>query len=135
MSAQTAAPEVSSLRLTLLRAAYLVLVVGLGIFIWPSILIPSTPLAGMQAVVVSMLGAMSALAVAGLRHPLAMLPVLLFEIGWKALWMIRVALPLWLTGTLDASTTERFFECMPAVLIAAIVPWRYVWRTYGPAKA
>ena len=123
-------PEPSATRLNLLRAAYLVLVVGLGLFIWPTILDPSQPMASMSGVVVSMLGAMSALAVLGLRNPLQMLPILLFEIGWKTIWLLRVALPMWLDDSLDAATTARFYECIPVAIFVAIIPWGYVWRTY-----
>lgn len=130
MTGAPAAAEVSATRLNLLRAAYLVLVVGLGLFIWPTILDPSQPMASMSGVVVSMLGAMSALAVLGLRNPLQMLPILLFEIGWKTIWLLRVALPMWLDDSLDAATTARFYECIPVVIFVAIIPWGYVWRTY-----
>ena len=130
MANQAPSNSLSATRLNLLRAAYLVLVVGLGIFIWPTILDPSQPLASMSGVVVSMLGAMSALALLGLRHPLRMLPILLFEIGWKTIWLLRIALPSWLDGRLDAATTERFYECIPVAIIAAIIPWGFVWRTF-----
>ena len=33
----------------------------------------------------------------GIRYALQMLPVLLFEIAWKLIWMTVVVLPLWLT--------------------------------------
>lgn len=130
MAKEARSDPLSATRLNLLRAAYLVLVVGLGIFIWPIILDPSEPMASMGGVVVSMLGAMSALALLGLRHPLQMLPILLFEIGWKTIWLVRVALPLWLDDRLDAETIERFYECVPVVIFVAIIPWGYVWRTY-----
>ena len=130
MTKESPKSELSAMRLNLLRAAYLVLVVGLGIFIWPTILDPSQPMASMRGVVVSMLGAMSALALLGLRNPLQMLPVLLFEIGWKSIWLLRVALPMWLDGSLDPATIARFYECIPVVIFIAIVPWGYVWRAY-----
>ena len=130
MTGEASMAEVSATRRNLLRAAYLVLVVGLGIFIWPTILDLSKPMASMGGVVVSMLGAMSALALLGLRNPLIMLPILLFEIGWKAIWLARVALPQWLDGRLDPETTARFYECIPVVIFVAIIPWGHVWRTY-----
>jgi hypothetical protein len=86
--------DVSTLRLYLLRAGYLLLVVGLGSTIWPAIL-DQTTWELMRGVVVSMLGAMSLLAVLGIRYPLQMLPLLFFELTWKSIWLLRVALPLW----------------------------------------
>lgn len=74
MTGEASMAKVSATRRNLLRAAHLVLVVGPGIFIWPIILDPSKPMASMGGVVVCMLGAMSALALLGLRNPLNMLP-------------------------------------------------------------
>ena len=121
----------SPFRLNLLRTGYLILVVGLGTTIWPSILDPARSWGLMHGVVVSMLGAMSALAVLGIRYPLAMLPLLFFEMGWKAIWLLRVALPLWSANRLDAAATETLYECLPIILFPIIIPWRYVFDTYA----
>lgn len=77
-----------------------------------------------------MLGGMSALAVLGLRYPLQMLPILFFEMAWKTLWLIRIALPLWHNGQLDAATTETIYECLGVVIFPAVIPWDYVFRNY-----
>ena len=122
--------DLSPFRLNLLRTGYLILLVGLGTTIWPSILDPTRSWELMHGVVVSMLGAMSALAVLGIRNPLAMLPLLFFEMGWKAIWLLRVALPLWSGNRLDAATTQTLYECLPIILFPIIIPWRYVFDTY-----
>ena len=51
------------------------------------------------------------------------------------MWLVRVALPLWLGGRLDAAAAETATECLMAVLIAAVIPWDYVLRTYVAAPA
>jgi hypothetical protein len=122
--------EVSIFRLNLLRAGYLLLVVGLGLTIWPSILDPSHRWALRSGVVVSMLGGMSALAVLGLRYPLQMLPILFFETAWKTIWLLRIALPLWRSGQLDADTTQTIYECLGVVIFPVIIPWGYVFQNY-----
>ncbi len=77
-----------------------------------------------------MLGAVSILALVGLRYPLLMLPVLLFEIFWKTIWLIAVAVPLWRAGAMDAARMETVKDIIPTVILLIAVPWRYVWRVY-----
>ena len=78
-------------RLNLMRVGYLVMGVGLVITKWPEFL-AHEPWELMHGTVLAMLVAMSVLALVGLRFPQQMLPVLLFEVGWKVLWLGAVAL-------------------------------------------
>jgi hypothetical protein len=123
-------PEVSLVRLYLLRAAYLLLVVGLGIEIWPGIIHHTRPWALMQGVVKCVLAAVSLLALIGVRYPLQMLPLLLFELVWKALWLGVVASPLWIRGTMDEDTWATAFACLMGAVFLFAVPWRYVLVVY-----
>ena len=122
--------DVSLFRLYLLRAGYLLLVVGLGLTVWPAIITHARPWELMHGVVVCMLGALGALALLGLQYPLQMLPLLFFEVAWKALWLTRVALPLWTAHRMDADTAETAYECLMAVIFLVIIPWPYVFETY-----
>ena len=86
--------EVSTFRLYLLRAMYVFMVVGLAIFkLGPAILDPEN-LSPQDSVVISVLGAFALLAVLGIRYPLKMLPLLLFEFAWKLVWVLAFGLPL-----------------------------------------
>ena len=120
----------SILRLNFLRCGYLLLVIGLGATIWPSILDTTESFEFHRGVIVCMLASMSVLAVLGLKYPLRMLPVLFFEMGWKTIWLLRVALPLWSSHRLDAATTETAFECAVAAVFPFIIPWPHVWNLY-----
>jgi hypothetical protein len=122
--------EVSVLRLHALRAGYLLLVVGLGLTIWPGIIHHGRPWTLMQGVVHCMLAALSALAILGLRYPLRMLPLLLFELAWKAIWLVVVALPLWSARQMDPDTLETARECLMAVIFLILIPWPHVWANY-----
>lgn len=122
--------DVSTARLYALRGAYLLLVVGLGATIWPLLLDPARAPDHMRGVVWSLLAAVSLLALLGIRYPLKMLPVLLFELTWKSLWLLLIALPLWRSGHLDRATAETIKDCVPAVILLVVVPWRYVVRHY-----
>ncbi len=122
-------------RLNLLRIGYLVIGVGLALTLWPKMLDPHATWPLMSGVVKSMLTALSLLALVGLRYPLQMLPILFWELGWKLIWMIRVALPAWSSGAMDADTAQTLAECAPILLYVAIIPWDHVWRHYVRRRA
>jgi hypothetical protein len=131
----TASPEVSLFRLYLLRAGYLLLVVGLGITVWPS-MIHHAPWTLWHGVGDSVLTAISLLAILGLRYPLKMLPLLFFEMTWKAIWLIAVPLPLWLSHSqIDAGTMDTIVACVWAVIFPIIIPWRYVFANFVQAPS
>ena len=122
--------EISNLRLWVLRAAYLFVAVGLFLFIWPAILSHSSDWPLMNSVVSAMLGAVSILALVGVRYPLRMLPILLFEILWKSIWMIAVAVPLWTAGAMDAERMATVTDIIPTIILLVAIPWPYVWAKY-----
>ncbi len=126
---QPAHSELSLTRLYLMRAGYLLMGLGLALVKWPQLPdIASLPL--YEGVTLCLLTAMSMLALVGLRHPVKLLPVLLFEATWKLLWLGLVALPKATSGDLDAATTEVLVNNSLVVVILAVIPWPYVWRTY-----
>jgi hypothetical protein len=123
--------QVSLFRLYLLRATYLFIVVGLGLTVWPSILKHTDAWPLMNGVVSSLLAGVSVLAAWGIRYPLQMLPVLVFELIWKSIWLIAVALPLWSAGQMDAQTWSTVIDCLVGVILMPIaIPWGYVFSNY-----
>ena len=121
--------EVSILRRNLLRACYLLLVVGTA-FAFMSQLPSAASLPLMDGAVYALLSALGLLSITGLFAPLRMLPLLLFEIGWKALWLAFVALPRWQAGTVDQETIATLFACAWVLPFVFIIPWRHVVATY-----
>lgn len=122
--------EVSLVRLYMLRAVYLIIAVGLGLVIWPGVIHHDKPWSLMGGVVNCMLAAFGALCALGVRYPLQMLPVLLWELAWKIIWMLVVALPAWRAGAMDAGTVEVFSQCVAVVIIPIAMPWGYVVKKY-----
>jgi len=118
--------EVSLSRLYVLRAMYLFIVVGLGVYLWPGVLDPQRHWELMEGQSSCMLAAFSLLCALGLRYPLQMLPVLLWEALWKTLWLLLVPLPQWMAGHIDESIKPTIFACSMVVLVYAAIPWRYV---------
>lgn len=120
----------SVLRLNLLRAFYLVLVVGLGMQIWPAMVSHVYSMEIDTGVVTCMLWALSTLSILGVRYPVRMLPLLLFEITWKAAWLLTVALPHWLRGQWNQELTATAFAVGLIVVFIPLVPWGYVFESY-----
>ena len=117
-------------RLYFLRLGYLVMGVGLVLTQWPLLLNHPQPWPLMEGVKTCMLVALSILSFLGLRYPLKMLPILLFELGWKFIWVAVVVLPLWRADQLDPATLSVFYSCLVVLIVLAVVPWRYVARQY-----
>jgi hypothetical protein len=118
-----------------MRLGYLVLGGGLLVYKWPLLFHHDKPWPVMTSVVICMLVAMSILALLGLRYPVQMLPILLFEVTWKLLWLAVVAMPEWLNHQMDADTRETTSEVLWVVVILAAVPWRYVYSNYLVRRA
>ena len=117
-------------RLYVLRFGYLVMGGGLAVFKWPSFVANAGSWTLWQGVVECMLLAMSLLALLGLRYPVKMLPILLFESMWKLTWLAVVALPQLVGDRMDAATTQLFATILLVVIILAVIPWGYVARQY-----
>lgn len=124
-----AAFDLSPVRVNLMRVGYLLMGAGIAVVKWP-LLAGSHTLPLYEGVTVCMLTALSLLALLGLRYPVRMLPVLLFESAWKLLWLSLVALPNAISGDLDAATTDIVVRCALVVVIIAVTPWRFVWHEY-----
>ena len=127
---ETAAGEVSLVRLYVLRAMYLVLVVGLGALIVPEI-VSHEPTS--RGVIAALLGAVWLLAFLGLKYPLEMLPLLMFELAWKTIWMLFYGLPQWAAGRHPPTFAEDSFNIAFGAVLLLVIPWGYVWRHYVKA--
>lgn len=120
--------DVSLARLYVLRATYLLLLVGLGATNVPA-LVSHEPTA--RGVIPSLLAGIWLLAFLGVRYPLQMLPILLFEFSWKTFWLLAYGLPQWSTGHLPPTWPEDFTAITAGVvLMPLVIPWRYVYRYY-----
>jgi len=133
--ATTETAPLSIRRIYALRFGYLVLGGGLVMYKWPLLFRHDHPWPLMTSVVTCMLVAMSLLALLGLRYPVRMLPILLFEVAWKLIWLGVVALPLWLNHEMDAAARDLTGEVLWVVIIMAVVPWRYACSNYLARRA
>lgn len=120
-----------------LRLLYLLMLLFVAPTAWRVLLTHQGEWAALPAVAWSVWATYPALALFGLLQPLRWLPLLLFTLGYKAIWLSFVALPLWRAGTLQGSSAQPVAESFLALpLLALVIPWGYVWKTYivGTAK-
>ncbi|WP_458778732.1 hypothetical protein [Arthrobacter sp. D3-16] len=125
-----AGEELSLPRLYLLRAGYLMMALGLAITRWPLLIGHDASWPLMDGVVVCMLVAQSLLFFLGVRYPVKLIPILLFEMTWKVIWLSTVASPLWLAGELNGPTATVAINCSLVVIVLIILPWPYLVRQY-----
>ncbi len=60
-----------------------------------------------------------------------MLPLLLFELVWKLIWVLAYGLPLWSAGQLTPVTAQDLTNTLfGVILMPLVIPWTYVWRRY-----
>jgi len=114
-----------------MRLGYLVVFLFLGSLSWRLILTHQGPWDSVVAAAVCMWAAHALLSLIGVFHPLKMLPLLLFEVFYKLLWLVIVALPLLWSGHLIGSANEEMtYAFLWVALPLVFVPWGYVFRKY-----
>ena len=88
----TGSESLPTYRLNIMRIGYLVMAVGIALLKWPLFFqdggVASLP--AFEGVVAALLTAMSLLAFLGLRYPVQLLPLLVFESLWKLIWLAAV---------------------------------------------
>ena len=121
----------TTVRLYALRAAYFMIFIFLTSQILPQVITRGTQYPHMSGVARALLAALGLMALLGVRYPVKMLPILLFELTWKAIWVFAIGLPLRLANQLDAGQAQTFVDCTFGVVFCLVViPWPYVIDTY-----
>jgi len=118
-------------RLHLLRAFYLLVAVGLMTSFGPLMLQHGDAWGQRKGETAALLSGLAMLCLWGLRYPLQMLPLLVFELVWKAIWVIAIAWPLWLNGAVTPAVKGTFYACLAGLILTPLVlPWRYLAHHY-----
>ena len=123
-------PTVSLLRLYTLRVCYLIMGCGLAVVIWPTVIHHTPELAASRGIQLSLFAGLGAVALLGLRYPLKMIPILLFELTWKAIYLIAFALPLSRAHQITPAVAADISAVLVVVIFLPLIPWVYVWREY-----
>lgn len=124
-------PPVATWRINAMRFLFLLMAVVMGaMFVWPQLLFESANWDVMRGLAKSMLAALALLSLLGVRYPMQMLPLMLYEIAWKTIWLTLIAGRAWMAGKWNADIEGLFTDCIGIVIAFFIVPWRYVWARY-----
>ena len=123
--------ELPLYRLYVLRASYLLIGLAQGSRTWSAILHHTRPWDFWHGVGMSFFGALTLLCLLGVRYPVRMMPLLIFEFTWKLIWVLAAWLPPYLGHTLDPDVADSFWSIFLGVVIVPLVlPWGYLWKTY-----
>jgi hypothetical protein len=125
--------EVSTVRLYLLRALYLLNLVLLGPTTCAVIIKHQGLTDPLPAVAYSFWGVLAALSALGIRYPVKMLLLVFVQLLYKSSWMLAVALPLWSTYRTGDYTQVMV---LGIVLDVIAIPWAmglYLWIAYVKA--
>jgi hypothetical protein len=122
---------VRPINIYLLRVLYFLMLVFIGSESWTTLISHQGPWDHVHAVAWCVWAAYTTLSLFGLINPLRWLPLVIFMIFYKSLWLLFVAYPLWSAGTLAGSPADEMAHVfIGAPFVALIVPWKYVFEKY-----
>lgn len=123
--------ELGKFRLYAMRVLFFLTFIGLAPGAWQEIISPAAAWEPFYGVAVSFWAALSLLAVFGILYPVRMIPLLILQLAYKAVWLAGVGFPLWQQGMLVDSARElAFANGIGVVLDILIIPWAYVANNY-----
>ena len=124
-------PQVALWRLYTLRLAYFILAAGLGIVVWPDVIRHTNEFGAAHGIQWALIAGIGLTAALGLRYPVQMLPLLIFELTWKAIYLVAFALPLWRAHQITEAVAEDIHAVVMVVIFVPLIPWRYVFAQYA----
>ncbi len=127
-------PSVATWRINAIRFIFLLIAVVMGNIVWRQLLFDSADWDVMRGLAKSMLAALALLSLWGVRYPMQMLPLMIYEIAWKTIWIILIAGRAWMTEKWTPDIEALFYDCVGIVIAYFIVPWRYAWARYVKEK-
>lgn len=127
---ETALPTVATWRINAIRFIFLLMATIMGSIVWRQVLFESADWEWQRGLSKSMLAALALLSLWGVRYPMQMLPLMLYETAWKTIWIVLIAGRAWLNGKWTPEIEALFNDCIGIVVAYLVIPWRYVWSFY-----
>ncbi len=123
-------PAVAAWRINAMRFIFLLMALIMGSAVWQQLLFESADWDVMRGLAKSMLAALALMSLFGVRYPMQMLPLMIYEIAWKTVWILLIAGRAWMAGRWTPDIEGLFFDCIGIIIAYFIVPWRYIWARY-----
>lgn len=123
-------PPVATWRANAIRFIFLLMATIMGSIVWRQVLFESADWEWQRGLAKSMLAALALLSLWGVRYPMQMLPLMLYETAWKTIWIVLIAGRAWLNGKWTPEIEALFYDCIGIVIAYFVIPWRYVWARY-----
>lgn len=123
--------EVGKIQFTVLRIFYLVAGVSFGFLAGANIWGGESGFGDFQSIVKSIFYALALLSLVGVARPLMMLPLLLFSLAWKSIWIMAFVFPMYFGDGLDSYTKNILLPIFSGLVVTiAAIPWRYTVGHY-----
>jgi hypothetical protein len=126
----TSFPPVALWRINTMRFIFLLMALIMGSAVWQQVLTEWTTMDMNRGLAKSMLAALALMSLLGVRYPLQLLPLMLYEMAWKTVWIVFIAGRNWMAGTVTPQIEGLFWECIGIVVAYVVVPWPYIWARY-----
>jgi hypothetical protein len=82
-----------------------------AMFVWSAIAVRKSPdWDVMRGLAKSMLAALALMSLLGVRYPLQMLPLMLYEIAWKTIWLVLIAGRAWMADKWTPDIEGLFYR-------------------------
>jgi hypothetical protein len=123
-------PQVATWRINTMRFLFLLMAVIMGSVVWRQVLFESADWDWPKGLAKSMLAALALMSILGVRYPLQLLPLMLYETAWKTIWLVLIAGPAWLNNKWTPGIESLFQDCIGIVIAYFVIPWRYAFARY-----
>jgi hypothetical protein len=123
-------PAVALWRVNVIRFIFLLMALIMGSAVWQQLLFNWAGWDEWKGVAKSMLAALALMSLLGVRYPMQMLPLMLFEMAWKTVFILFIFGRHWMAGAVPPDIEGVFWECIGIVIMFFVVPWRYISARY-----
>lgn len=114
-----------------MRLVFLLAFLIVGKDSWTNIIMHQGAWTPLDSVAFCMWAGYSTLSILGVFYTLKMLPLMLFLVFYKVIWLGAVAYPLWISNQLVGSPVEGLTHVFLWVILPLVsMPWGYVFTKY-----